>query len=183
MFTVERGSAGSRTPVVYQQYAILDVANNKGCVVIDRDDAELIGRNRWCLDKDGYAFRIRRINGVDLRVLMHRLIMLGDEVSSSLLDVDHINRDKLDNRRSNLRVVKRVVNVRNQMGWAESSSRYKGVSWNKGAGKWRVQITIDHKKKHIGYFTDELEAARAYDNAAIELGWPLSGLNFYEEQI
>ena len=56
------------------------------------------------------------------------------------------------------------------------SSKYRGVSWNKGGKKWRVQITVDGKKKHIGYFADQTAAARAYDTFAIaeKLNKPLN---------
>ncbi len=50
-----------------------------------------------------------------------------------------------------------------------TSSRFKGVYWDKNANKWRAQIVIGGKKKHLGYFTSEIKAALVYDKAAIEL--------------
>lgn len=88
---------------------------------------------------------------------MHHLVM------GSVQEVDHINRDGLDNHRSNLRFATRVQNSANQRP-RKGTSRFKGVSWN--CGKWRAVIMIDRKQISLGRYSDELEAAAAYDKAA-----------------
>ena len=83
--------------------------------------------------------------------------------------VDHIDRDPKNNSLSNLRW---CTHQENQMNTSKTkqntSSRYKGVYWDKRAKKWKSQIRIDGKKVHIRYFLDEVEAAQAYNEKAIE---------------
>lgn len=85
--------------------------------------------------------------------------------------VDHINGQKNDNRPCNLRVVSRSQNNMNAKTRAKSSSKFKGVSWSKVVGKWHALSVENGKPKHLGYFTDERDAAQAYDNhASVEFG-------------
>lgn len=81
--------------------------------------------------------------------------------------VDHMDHDKTNNVIWNLRWATGTENQGNRVKQdSPTSSTFKGVSWNKAGGKWAANIKIDGKTKHIGCFTDELEAARAYDEAA-----------------
>ena len=82
--------------------------------------------------------------------------------------VDHANHQTLDNRRANLRVCTNAQNVANQRKQAGCSSRFKGVHRNEQRGKWQASIRASGKPTHLGLFTDELDAARAYNAAAIE---------------
>jgi hypothetical protein len=95
---------------------------------------------------------------------LHRFI-LG--VTDSKTKVDHRNRYGLDNRRNNLRITTNSQNGANaNKSRRRSSSRFKGVSWHKRIGKWSAHIGIKYKLIHLGYFAEELDAARAYDAAA-----------------
>jgi len=96
---------------------------------------------------------------------LHRLIM---ETPRELV-VDHTNHDTLDNRRCNLRNVSNRENRSNLKRKSEMSSSYVGVSRHKHARKWEAYIKINGKRKHLGYFTDELEAAISYAVAYVEL--------------
>ena len=84
-------------------------------------------------------------------------------------ELDHINRIRDDNRIENLREVTRQQNNFNKCSYKNSSSKYKGVSWYKNNSKWKAQYVINSKTFHIGYFDDELEAAKAYDNTVREV--------------
>jgi len=93
---------------------------------------------------------------------MHRLL-LGTLPG---LEPDHINGDGCDNRRCNLRFCTHSQNIMNKRKRLGCSSIYKGVSWRKARRKWAAYIRVDGRLKHLGYFGDESEAARAYDKEA-----------------
>lgn len=82
---------------------------------------------------------------------------------------DHENGNGLDNQRSNLRDARNADNRANTLKQRGNySSLYKGVCWNKSRNKWKASIQVDNQRKHLGRFTDELAAAKAYDRAAIK---------------
>jgi hypothetical protein len=95
---------------------------------------------------------------------------------------DHINRHGLDNRKKNLRNCTKGENNLNQGGERNSASKYKGVYWKKDTKKWAACIKKGGKRKHLGYFDDEAEAAKAYDDAARRLHGQFAGLNFPQIQ-
>lgn len=96
----------------------------------------------------------------------------------SPLIVDHINHDGLDNQRSNLRLCNQSQNQGNRRKQQGTSSPYKGVYREKGRGKWRALIYLNDSKRHLGCFTDEIEAAKAYDEAALAQWGDFACLNF-----
>lgn len=74
---------------------------------------------------------------------------------------DHTDRDRLNNTRSNLRVVTHAQNGQNKSKQAGTSSRYRGVSWHKGGRKWMAEVEVQGKKTYLGLFTDEERAGEA----------------------
>lgn len=88
--------------------------------------------------------------------------------------VDHRSRERWDNRKSNLRVATASQNAMNKKGMAGKTSRYKGVHWNKGQERWVARVTYEGNKYHLGTFTDETEAALAY-NAFVKAHCPEFG--------
>lgn len=105
---------------------------------------------------------------------LHRFLM---GVNDPKVLIDHKNRNGLDNRRLNIRIATRSQNNANGRKKAHSS-RFRGVYWNKSRGKWRAEVRADGKKKHLGYFPDEKQAALARDRAARELFGPFTVCNF-----
>lgn len=133
----------------------IPLTQNKEAIVSDRDFKEL-SKYKWHVTAQGYAGRGKVIDGKRTVVLMHREIKQGKEI-------DHINCDRLDNRRSNLRISTRSQNMANTPIRSTNTSGYKGVSWSKSNKKWYSYICIEGKTKCIGHFTDKLEAAKAYN--------------------
>ena len=113
-----------------------------------------------CLTKDSKT-RTKRI---------HQLVaiaFLNHTPNGFNLVVDHINSVKTDNRLENLQIITSRENTsKDKKG---GSSKYTGVHWFNRTKKWKVQIKIDGKSKHLGYFTDELKASEAYQKALKEL--------------
>jgi hypothetical protein len=91
---------------------------------------------------------------------------------------DHIDRDGLNNRESNLRQASDGQQAANQGLRTDNTSGYKGVYWRSDRAKWRAQIQVDGKRRHLGYFSDENMAAKAYDLAVLETWGPFAVLNF-----
>jgi len=121
-----------------------------GLVQFDDADANLLEGGSWSMHCDGYAHAWRKSH----LVLMHRLIM-GAKPGE---EVDHINGDKLDNRRANLRIVSRTQNCMNTGVFCNNKSGVKGVCWHKRVNRWEAYITINKKQTHLGVFPT-LEAA------------------------
>lgn len=93
--------------------------------------------------------------------------------------VDHINRNILDNRKSNLRICVQAQNTYNRPKTSEKkTSKYKGVSWRKSHNKWQAIIYVDKQQIHIGYYNSEEQAALNYDIAAKKYHKDFSYLNF-----
>ena len=110
----------------------------------------------------------------DKNIRLHRYIMnyIGNNI------VDHINNNPLDNRKCNLRIVTSKQNNMNKTSSQNSSSKYIGVCWDKYKNKWATSITVNNKKKFLGRFKDEKEAAKARDIATIKYYGEYGNLNF-----
>jgi hypothetical protein len=94
------------------------------------------------------------------------------------LQVDHEDGNGLNNQRSNLRIASPTQNQGNARRRKDNTSGYKGVSWYRRTNKWKAHIRVDKKLRHLGYFIDLTDAARAYDAAALEHFGEFAHLNF-----
>jgi hypothetical protein len=150
--------------------------NQDGIAIIKIKDTEVLvddnvwhkfSKAGWNINKDGYIQGNRNFGK------MHRYLMEAKEGEI----VDHINNIRHDNRISNLRIVSFVDNSHNKVKKANTSSKYFGVSFFKRDKKWRVNISHNHKKYHLGSFENEEDAAKAYNDKAIELYGDSANLN------
>ena len=134
--------------------------------LVDDADYEWLSKRKWwyrdCGSNYCYAGSQVRKSNVIHYLYMHREIMQP----LPGMEIDHKNGNGLDNRRCNLRICTRAQNQHNARPQG-GSSQYKGVSWNKYAGKWQAYIDVHGERKHLGYFVSERAAARAYNEEAI----------------
>ena len=145
--------------------------------LVDDEDFEWLNERKWCAAKTTYGgFIADSWDGKLKRTIrMHREITNAPKG----LDVDHKNHDTLDNRRENLRVCTRSQNLSNQRK-TRGSSKYKGVSWFKRRKKFQAYIKKNSKHIGLGYYANEVQAAKAYDKKAKELFGEFACLNFPE---
>ena len=141
---------------------------SKGQIVaqamVDESDYETVSQYRWSLHNRGYAIT----GGGNTKVLMHRLVLglsntrgSGRGSGASRPQCDHINQNKLDNRRKNLRVVTNQQNHQNRQTRQGKTSNYRGVYLHKATGKWFARAKVGGKTYWGGYYDFELEAATA----------------------
>lgn len=136
---------------------VLFLPGQQQCFVDDEDYDSLIGK--WTVNDSGYA--VRWNNNLKLNQRMHRVILdapIG-------LDVDHIDGNRLNNQRSNLRIATRNMNNGNRNVRQDSISGIKGVRFYQN--KWQARIVQNYKEIHLGRFNTAGEAARAYNQAAL----------------
>ncbi len=146
--------------------------------VVDVEDYEWLAQWKWYAWEQGntfYAVRNSSLkDGKRKMLFMHREI-LG--LKAGDIWVDHCDGNGLNNMRSNLRKATRSQNSMNQKK-TRGRSRFKGVVWRADIQKWQSQIRINGKHKYIGFFENEIDAAYAYDNKAINLFGEFARPNF-----
>jgi len=147
--------------------------------IVDPEDYERLNKHKWHTNigrNTCYAVRTAFKDGKRIHTKMHRVII---NAPRHLL-VDHINHNGLDNRKANLRTATIAQNNVNRASYKtkNSPSKYKGVYWSKRDKKWQVQICHNNKRKHIGQFDNEIQAAKAYDEAAKKYHKEFAVLNF-----
>ncbi|MFA6043577.1 MAG: HNH endonuclease, partial [Phycisphaerales bacterium] len=140
-----------------------EIPLTKGFVaIVDDEDFERINALKWCATSDPYAVRSHPVNGVWIRLWMHRVVL--DAPPGRL--VDHISGDKLDNRRANLRLCTPAENARNTPGgWGRFG--FKGVRREK-CGLYAAHIQVAGRRYYTYHLTTAEEAARAYDEMRSE---------------
>jgi len=152
---------------------------NGGEAIVEERDYERLSKHRWFRSSQGYAYRQgwtgrQNNNGTHWTVWMHRYI----NCTPAHLFTDHINGNKLDNRRSNLRTVNKAQNSTNRpkIGISNASCSYKGVSWHKLTGLWRARIRDGNFEKTT-YHKTEQQAALDYNRMALEHFGEFSAIN------
>ena len=154
--------------------------------LVDDEDYDFVNQWKWQAAKwqgGFYAVRSEYIGGGSKnpkfkRFKMHRVILQAKDG----FDVDHRDTDGLNNQRYNLRQCTRIQNKQNGKPYKGGTSAYKGVCFIKKRKRWVSAITFNKKRFQIGYFKDEICAAKAYDLKARELFGEYARTNFPETE-
>jgi hypothetical protein len=130
-----------------------------GYTKFDKGDLVKVNEFKWHLrTNDGYIFN----NQVGM---MHRFLLTPPKG----LQVDHVNGDRTDNRRSNLRICTGSQNKFNSNKHRDNTSGHKGVTWDKAREKWQAQIMIRGKQIYLGRFDSKIKAGERYARMATKL--------------
>lgn len=146
--------------------------------MVDNEDYDELNAFKWFAHwvPGTQSFRAARhsprVNGKQTTIYMHAVVA----GTPKGMHTDHANHDTLDNRRANLRICTNSQNQMNHDQQSRNSSGYKGVA--KKGSRWIAQIGVDKKLHYLGTYSDALEAARAYDEAAKRLHGEFVVLNF-----
>lgn len=141
--------------------------------LIDDEDWPLMSQHTWCAHQNTPGHWVAESGG---SLLLHRLIAGAKKGEM----VDHWDGNSLNNQRSNLRVCTNSQNQQNSRSRG-GSSRFKGVSWYTRHQKWRVAFNWNGKTIFIGYFDDEIEAAKAYNAAILPRAGQFAYLNNFSD--
>lgn len=148
---------------------------NGGVALVDDYDYPRLVNRPWRRNSKGYAMYSQTLNGYRREVYMHRLIMLPPHTSV----VDHIDGNRLNNCRANLRLCTPQQNLRYRRRFANNQSGYKGVTPHHQ--RWVARIWIDKQRIHLGTYATAEQAALAYDCAARLLFAQFALLNFPDQ--
>lgn len=130
--------------------------------IVDNEDCEWLSQWKWYFSR--YAYRSERTSGIKKYIAMHRLVT---NVAQDM-HTDHIDGNKLNNRKANLRVCSNRENRQNRVLTRDNTSGFKGVVWREDTRKWQAAIKVNDRKFYLGTYSDITDAARAYDKAAIK---------------
>lgn len=151
----------------------IPLTQNKVSIISD-DCFDRLSQFTWHFNRRlGYAIGERFEGGKRIRVSMHREVMNAQDGS----EVDHINGDKLDNRRENLRLCTKSQNMSNRGKQLNNTTGYKGVFTSQRTTKFRAQIRVKGKSIHLGLFENLKDAAISYNIAATKYFGEFAKLN------
>lgn len=143
--------------------------------LVDDSDFRWLSQWKWHLRGDGYV--ARSVRGKPMKTIwMQREVMSTPEG----FETDHINGDKLDNRRSNLRIVTHTQNQHNRRMATTNTTGYLGVS-KRPHGRWQARIAVNNRDVCLGTFATIEDAARAYDAAVVRFRGSWAKRNEWQE--
>ncbi len=145
----------------------IELTHGKFGLIDDEDYPSVIEYGSWQFRPDGYA----ALTNGNLNVLLHRFVM---KMLWSKENLDHINGNKLDCRKRNLRVATPSQNQQNRKPY----KGFKGVCWRRRKQKFTATINVGGRNQHLGYFKTDIEAAIAYNVAALQHYGEFARLNF-----
>lgn len=147
---------------------------------IDCECFEKVSQYKWCaLVVKSKQYAVSRIN--NKFIYMHKFIIGAPP--NRFVEIDHINGNSLDNRRSNLRWANRHQNSANALKTKKKcSSKFKGVWWHKQNKKWAAEITVHGQKIRLKTYHLESDAAKAYNDAALKYFGKFAKLNSFKDE-
>lgn len=148
--------------------------HNGEYAIVDDTDFEYLNQWNWYLSSFGYVVRSQAISPKS-KVTVYMHCVISPPLPNGI--TDHRSGDKLDNRKLNLRSASYAQNNMNRTKSTGTSSKFKGVCWDKEREKWVAYIKKDGKIKHLGRFDSEIEAAQAYDKTASVLFGQFAKIN------
>lgn len=156
----------------------IKLTQNKFALVDDEDYKRLDQYSWYCVKvRERHQYAYTTIKGKAIH--MASMIMKP----SNKYQVIHLDKNGLNNQKYNLKIASITQRNRSRVKQeSESSSRYKGVSYDKSTGKWRSRILINYKTIYLGRYNNELEAAQAYDKAALKYFGEFAQLNLIHDQ-
>ena len=160
---ITRAPRDHQPPPPVHKASWIPLSQGRFALVDDRDVPQ-VSKFLWMYNAQGSACRNRKGGGGI--ILLHRFLLREPNHH-----IDHKNRNKLDNRRQNLRAATASQNLGNQ-GKFKGTSKFKGVSWDKDRHQWKAQL-----QKFLGRFSSQSKAAEAYDVAAVEKFGPYALTN------
>lgn len=146
-------------------------------ILIDKKDISIFNKYNWHISDTGYVVWRGNKNGKKQTIRLHRLLL---NITDSKIKIDHINRNKLDNRRKNLRVCNNMENSYNRSGDKNANTKYKGVFERKINNKtiYAAYIQYNRTNLFLGNYDNIKDAALAYDRAAEKYHKNYAFLNF-----
>ena len=154
------------------------LSTNGYTILVDSHLVEELSKYNWLVNKLGYAQT--KTGTKQVTTYIHKLVAKLENFPE-FKEIDHIDRNKLNNQASNLRPATRSQNMANRSKRSGYSSSYKGVSYDRFTSKWRAQLKVNNKHVLAKRFATEIEAAKAYDKAAFEAWGEFATLNFPED--
>lgn len=158
----------------------IKLTNSDELVQVSDEDYDYLNQWNWQIDNKNKVQRSEYRNGIQTTIYMSRVVAERMEIDLSN-EIDHKDRNRLNNQRENLRSATGSQNCANVGLRKDSSTGYKGVSFNKQTQKYQTRIEINGKRISLGYYFYAENAAQVYDRAAIELFGEFAYTNFPRE--
>jgi hypothetical protein len=148
--------------------------------LVSDEDFEYLIQWEWCPNYHKnitYAMRSDYSTGSRKAIIIHRVIATRMGLDITDKEIDHKDRDGLNNQRSNIRTCNKSQNQQNASKRVDNCSGYRGVRFDRRSNRWAAQIRFQTHAHHLGYFDNEEKAALAYNAAAIRFFGEFAVLN------